>query len=1030
MKNLLKFFIDNAVATNLVMLAILILGVTTMQSTRIEAFPKVPASTITITTIYAGASAKQMDELVTQKIEKHLDGVRGIKKIYSLSQEGISMVTVEKKFSADVLRLKERLKSRLDEVYDFPLKMQRPIFSIDEYSMTAMYITLSGKSDATTLEYFGDKVRKELLHLPQISKIDTWGSSVPEFSITFDVMKLEQFNLSLDDAILKLQEQLQKNLDGYISRDGRTVSVEVSEEMGNIEALQNIVLFFLPSKKPIRLKELASVVYGFEKEYIVPTFDNEVAYGMEVKIRGNESVIEIAQVLKEKITKLDKTLPSNLKLTYWGDSSTYISNRLSLLNTNALQGILIVFILLALFLNIKLAFWVAMGIPISLAGSVAILGSPWMDYSVNDITTLGMILSLGLLVDDAIIIGESVFSQRKKKKDAKKATILGVQRVATATIFGALTTVAAFIPMFLIQDELIKILTSFSIVIIITLSVSLFESKILLPAHLAHISRYEVKHSNLLSHTWYKIQSFAQNLLRYMNYKLYTPVLKFSLRHRYSVFILIISLGVIGLGLLFNGTVKTLFYPEIPQQSIQMSLEMDSQASTSLTKSHVLHINQVIKKLNAQWKKEFHLADNPMRHVFMQIEALKVEVYIELSASQKREVLDTLDILKELKNRIGVLEAAQSIEYSATDSFAGKFQINIYAEDEQTLKKASRDLKETIENIKGVSQVYSSLEAILPVLKVTLKPMAYKLGFTKEHFAQQISHFFSDTQVGKVIHNNKESKVIVKLLEDQKDSLYDLLNIKVQNSDGKWFKLMSIANITSRNSVQSISKMNNQKVATISVVLDKNFLSSSKLQEILLSSSLKDIKERYIGVSFDEAGELEAIGVAKKSLNKTLIITMVLIYLLLAIPLKSYGQPFIIMSVIPFGFIGSMIGHMIEGYTFSIFSFLGILALTGIVVNDSLVMMTQYNQKRAQNLSVNLAIKIASVGRFRAIFLTTITTVLGLMPLISETSENAQYLIPSAISIAYGEIFATILTLILVPVLIVIQEDIKKKIAP
>ncbi len=1021
---------NNAVATNLVMLSILGFGLLSFQETRIEAFPKIPANTISISTLYAGASAKQIERLVTQKIERQLEGIEGVKKVYAFSEAGISTITVEKNFSTDILILKEKIKTKLDEVYDFPMKMERPILSVDDFSMTAMYITLSGGQDIERLEYFGEQVRQSLLKLPQISKIETWGNSPFLFTIAFDARSLEQYNIGLDEVIAKLEAYLSQKIDGTIAKDGQLVLLEVNRAIKSIKALEGLPILVLPSKRTIDLKALAKVSYALKHGDTVPQFDHENAYGMEVKIRGNESVLEIAKVLKEHIEIINKTLPPSLSLTYWGDSSAYIGNRLALLNSNAIMGIIIVFVLLALFLNIKLAFWVAMGVPLSLAGTMAILGTPWFDYSINDITTLGIILSLGLLVDDAIVIGESVFSKQKKIKNVHQATSKGVNAVATATIFGALTSVAAFIPMFLIQDELIKILTSFSMVIIITLFVSLFESKILLPAHLAHSAKagqhgaYKNR-AYKVTKLWTLFQTYAQNFLRYLNYKVYAPLLKKALNHRYSVLLVMISTAIIGLGLMLNGTVKTLFYPEVPQQYVQIQLDMDSQSNSTLTKKHLGHIDEVVQKLNGKWKDSHALSKKPIVHQFMQVEAKAIEIYLELSSSANRASLDSLMILKGLKEAIGELEGCRTIEYSATESFAGKFEINLYAQNEKLLKALSQELKNSMKNIEGVTQVFNSLEQLLPTVQIELKPIAYSLGFTDDYFSQQISYYFSDTQVGKIMGKNRESKVIVKQFDTNKESLFDVENIKIKNSEGQWFKLSAIATLKKGRAIRNIAKVNAKRVATLSAVLDKSMLSSTELQEQLWQGTIKEIKERYAGVSFDEAGELEAIGVAKKSLTKTLIITMVLIYLLLAIPLKSYFQPLIIMSVIPFGFIGSMLGHLLEGFTFSIFSFLGILALTGIVVNDSLVMMTQYNQKRAKNISVKIALKTASIGRFRAIFLTTVSTVLGLMPLINETSENAQYLIPSAISIAYGEIFATILTLILIPVLIAIKEDIK-----
>jgi len=1024
MHALTRWFIHNPVAANLIMLLIIIGGIFTLLSMRIEGFPKLPADSIQIETAFADAYTEQVDLQITQKIEKALEGLPGVKKIQSTSLEGLSSIQIQKNEGYRLQRLLDDIRLRLDGIDNLPQEADKPIISRNDFDFPALIVQLFGDTDTNTLQRLGKQVREELLAQPEISKLKGWGEKTPEIRIELQPEKLEKYNLSSSDIVEKIQKSSLTFKAGSLKTEGGRISLRADNQAYHYRDFAEIPIFEKSDGSQLLLGELTDVRDDYKDDDVIVRFNGQPALGMEVLIGRKENLLDIAAAVKKTVEKLQSTMPPEVKLSIWADSSHYISERLNLLKNNALQGLFLVFVLLALFLNLKLAFWVAMGIPISIAGAMAVMGSKWVDYSLNDITTFGLIIALGILVDDAVVVGESVFAERRNNQDPFAGTEKGVQRVATATIYGVLTTVAAFFPMMLIDNALGKLLAGFSGVVILTLLFSLFESKFILPAHLAHISLQQSAKPSWLSIIWRRIQRFAQGALDAFNQRIYRPLLEWSLKQRYAVLVLFVSFATLGLGLIEAGKIKTVFFPEIPGQVITVKMEMDARAPYRLTLDNANHIEAIANKINEELILEHGLVDKPIKRILTVVMgAFSLDIYAELSPPAKREGLGTLDILKKWQDRVGRLEGTSELTFTGTEETGGGFAIDLYSKNEDSLKTASLELETYLQNIKGVSNLRDTLTNGKPELYLKLKPEARHLGFSNETLATQIGQRFGGAEAQRVQRGDQEVSVVVKNREASRNSISDLMQSRLQNDKGQWFPLPAIASIESAYATDHIARREGKRVNTLRATIDKSLVSPSEISQDLFSEIVPELRRKFPQVTIKAAGELEEIESMKGGMIRALLFTCILIYALLAIPLKSYWQPFIIMSVVPFGFVGAALGHLIMGLPFSVLSFFGMLALTGVVVNDSLLMMTRYNQTREDGATVHDALLSAGIGRFRAIFLTTTTTVAGLTPLMSETSEQAQYLIPAAVSLAWGEIFATAITLILVPVLISISVD-------
>lgn len=1026
MHALTRWFIHNPVAANLIMLLIIIGGVFTLLSMRIEGFPKLPADTLQIETTFADAYTGQVDRQITQKIEKALEGLPGIKKIQSTSLEGYSSIHVQRNEGYKLQRLLDDVRIRLDGIHNLPREADKPVISRNDFDFPALIVQLYGEADAHTLQQLGRQVREALLAQPEISKLKSWGEKNSEIRIEVHPALLEKYNLTTRDIVENIQQSSLTFKAGTLKTEGGRISLRADSQAYRYRDFAEIPVFENSDGSHMLLGELTDIRDTYQDNDVIVRFNGQPALGMEMLIGRKENLLDIASVVKKTVAELQTILPPEVELSVWADSSHYISERLHLLKNNAIQGLLLVFILLALFLNLKLAFWVAMGIPISVAGALSAMGSKWIDYSLNDITTFGLIIALGILVDDAVVVGESVLSERQHNKDPKAGTENGVRRVATATIYGVLTTVAAFFPMMLIDSALGKVLASFSGVVMLTLLFSLFESKFILPSHLAHISLQKHPRCWWISRLWGKIQGFAQGKLEAFNQKIYRPVLEWSLKQRYAVLVFFLAFATLGLGLMNVGKVKTVFFPDIPGQVISVKMEMDARAPYRLTLDNANRIENIARTLNVELTTAHNLSAKPIRHILVVVSgAFSVDLFAELTPPADRNGLGTLDILRQWQDRVGQLEGTTQLTFSGSEETAGGFAVELYSNNEKSLKVASQEIMAYLRNVKGVSNLRDELKNGKSELTLKLKPEARHLGFSNETLATQIGQRFGGAEAQRVQRDNQEVKVIVRNRDASRNSIADLMQTRLQSDNGQWFPVLAVASIESTYATETIARRDGKRVNTIRAYIDKSIVAPSEIAEDLFGRFVPELEQRFPPVKVDKSGELEEMGNIKSGLIKALLFTCILIYALLAIPLKSYWQPFIIMSLVPFGFVGAALGHLIMDLPFSVLSFFGMLALTGVVVNDSLVMMTRYNQTREDGSSVHDSLLSAGVGRFRAIFLTTTTTVAGLTPLMSETSEQAQYLIPAAVSLAWGEIFATAITLILVPVLIAISADVR-----
>jgi multidrug efflux pump subunit AcrB len=735
-----------------------------------------------------------------------------------------------------------------------------------------------------------------------------------------------------------------------------------------------------------------------------------------VSTSTKDDLLQVSEAIKNELISIQPTLPIGVKTDVMADMAPYIKNQLGMLSSNALLGLIIVIILLSLFLEIKLALWVAMGIPISLAGAIWMMGLPGLNYSINDITLFGMILVLGILVDDAIVVGESIHQARQKYSDPKEAALKGVNSVAVATVFGVLTTIAAFSPMLWIENELAKVLAGFSAVVIFALIFSLIESKFILPCHLSFPKKGNK--GNVVLRALERLRKRLNDGLNHFNEYYYVPTLKTALNNKITTIFAFSLLVLSAYSAVIHGHIRSAFFPEIPSRYGTLIVKMDQIASPELSAQHLYKLESAAIAASNALNDTYDLGYSPFSKLLVSRETpQKLELTIELTEEALADI-PSEDVLAHWKKYTGILEGSLSMDYSLSSEPAGGSSIVVSALNRDLAIYVAGQIKQDLMSIKGVTNVLDNSTSGRRQLQVTLNERGTQLGIDQRSIARIVGSTYGEIEIHRLLEKGEEISVVVKVPSEEKKTLEQLASTPIQLANDRYVSLGDVVNFTFSDQADLINRRNYDEVIRISWRQAQSVISAEEVFNLLSKETIPQLIKIYPEVKVTRAGALAEQEEVQAGFKKAMLLTLLLIYVLLAIPLKSYWQPLIIMSIIPFGFAGAIFGHGLMGLPVSLLSMFGMMAMTGVVINDSLVLLTRFNQLHESGLAVKDALIEAGKSRMRAIFLTTLTTVCGLLPLLFETSEQAQYLKPAAVSLVFGELFATPITLILIPVIL------------
>ena len=1009
-----------------------------------EVFPDITIPIINVSVIYPGASPEDIEESICVKVEEQVQGINGLKRITSSSNEGYGSINIEIENGYDIDEVKDEVKAQVDAITSFPDDAEKATIKSFDGQPEVITIAVHGNVDEVSLLNIAEKIRDEVSELPNITQTRL-GKKPKEISIEVSEKTLQKYGISFDYIASKIRTSSMDVPGGAIETYDGEILIRSKGQAYTGDEFGIIPVLSLPDGSTVLLRDIAEIEDGFQDVEYDIKFNSEPALLIRVYRTGEQNALDIAEEVHKYIKKKNPLMPPGVSLTTMKDESVILKGRIELLTENAYLGLTLVLIVLALFLKPKLAAWVSLGIPISFMGGFWLL--PLFDVSINMISLFTFILVLGIVVDDAIVVGENIHIHLKRGLSGVDAALEGAYQVAKPVIFAVLTTMVTFSPMILVEGATGKIWKIIPVVTIVVLLFSLIESLTILPAHLAHMKLDENKKENKFLAWWSKIQLSIHNWLQRFIKNRYIPVLELALRNRGNTVAIAISIFILTVGLVASGFIRFNFFPPLEADIVIAGVEYPEGTPVSLTKSGLEQVEKSAYKLKDSLEVLY-----PNNKVFINMvstagdQPIKTqsargpgnldasffgshlaECVIELAPGEERSI-STVDISRIWRELTGPIPGVKQVTFDSDLFTTGApIEIQLSSVNRDDLKAVTTILKDKLQTYAGVFDIKDSFSAGKDEIKLNLRPEAQNYGITMASLARQVRQAFYGDEVQRVQRGRDEVKVFLRYPKEERVSLNNLEQMMVRVGNNIEVPLGQVAEGELSSGYSTITRTDRKR--SISVTADVD-LSEANANEILAKFELEHILpilRDYPSVNYSFEGEQREQRDTLGSLFKNFALALFVVYVLLAVPFKSYLQPLIIMSAIPFGFTGAVIGHIIMGMNLAVLSIIGIVALSGVVVNDSLVMVDFINRYRREDGKTSLEAALAAgPRRFRPILLTSITTFVGLFPLLIEKSVQAQFLVPMAISLAYGVLFATLITLILVPTSYLIIEDIKK----
>ncbi|WP_456473574.1 efflux RND transporter permease subunit [Desulfolithobacter sp.] len=1006
----------NPVAANCLMLFFLLGGL--LWGTRIkqEVFPEFTIPEVIIQVVYPGASPQEVEQAIILPVEEAIRGVEGIAEIRSSALEGLGTVRVEALLDTDTEQLALDIKNEIDRIASFPEEAENPQVSVPLRRHSVISVVLYGNLEHKVLRETAEMVQDQLLRDPIISQTEIIGSRPLEISIDISQDTLRAYGLTLEEISTKIRQTSLDIPGGTIKTQSGQIQLRLRERRQIGKEFASIPIRTAGDGTSLLLGDIATIRDSFEDTDAWMTYNRLPAVGIEVYRVGNQGPIEIAATVRAHVARLQGVLPESIHVAAVDDRSEVYRQRLNLLLKNGYLGLLLVFVLLGIFLEPRLAFWVTMGIPVSFLGSLLFL--PFFDVSINMVSLFAFIVSLGIVVDDTIIIGENVYRLRQQGYSSLKAAILAAREMAAPVTFSVLTNIITFMPLYFIPGVMGKIFRAIPVVVVVVFTISLIEALFVLPAHLAHPGTISCSPLD-------RVARWQQRLSRAISRTItrrFPLLLTLALRYRYvsvatGIVVLMCTAALVG-----SGRMGMTMFPRVESDKAYVSVTLPVGVPDGHVRTTVNRLTDAARTV---------MIDNGgaqlVRGILAEADGNRIRVKVYLQPPDIRPV-STSDFVKKWRRAVGPLPGVESIQFKSNFGGPGSgaaLTIELQHRDSRALEQAGRDLAGALATYPMVSDIDDGFQAGREQFDFQLRPVAWRLGLTPDQVARQIRAAYWGVEVTRQLRGQNELKIMVRLSEMERGSLHSLEQLILRTASGVEVPLSEVVSFTPGRGYTEIQRRDGHR--TIQVTADVTPASrADQISDDLKEDILPALVKRYPGLAFSFEGKQADRKKSMKALGQGMMVALVLVYVLLSVAFGSYVQPAIIMSAIPFGIVGAVAGHLLMGYSLSIVSFFGVVALSGVVVNDSLVLIDLANRKIRQGQTAYAAVINSAVSRFRPIILTTLTTFFGLLPMIFETSRQARFLVPMAISLGFGILFATAITLVLVPSLFLIFEDVKQ----
>ena len=1034
---LVGWFASNPVAANILMLFLMVGGFFAVGGMITETFPSVNPRTITIATPYPGATPYDVEEGITRRVEEGMIGIEGVKRVRSSATEGAGVVTVELEYFADPDQVLKDVETEVDSLSDFPPEEAEET-SIIETRLTNNMLSLAvyGAVDEHTLHYWSERIESELLLLPEVTLVNISGGRKYEISIEVSESTLRDYGLTLDDIGRRVREFSVDVPGGTLRTDAGDILIRVKGKRYTGAQFEDITVRSRSDGSSLRLGDIATIRDDFEDIPLVNEFNGKPALFVQVSRSDTQDTLLMEESIKVYLESL--ALPQGLSVEIWRNSTDILRDRISLMLRSAIQGYILVFICLLLFLDLKLAFWTSLGIPISFLGGLLVVSMTGI--SMNMITLFALIVVIGIVVDDAIVTGESIFHEQEQNPGNPQAVLQGVNLVKAPVTVGVLTTIIAFSLLLFSTGTLAQVMRPVPLVVIAILGISLIEAFYILPAHLANTTQWS---RGLLAELRSKVHAGLERCI----HNGVIPLLKKALNYRYVTVALCCATLIVSVGLFKGGIVRLVFFPQIDSDHITVSMTMPTGTPFDVTYRYADQILQAGEALAAEIQAERGEHELPL------VEAISftvgsmgadrsgpgassendnaanfVQIRMELVSGDQRDI-SSGEMGELWRERTPTIPGVESLVFRSNLIRVGDdIELELSHRNEKMLLIGAAKLKHALEGVEGVTEVQDSFELGKREYIFELTPAGLAAGLAPVDIGRQLRRAFYGDEIHRIQRGRNELRVMVRYPEVERRKLSDLYDMRLRLPNGADMDLRTAVVIREERGYSKIERIDGRRIVTVNANVVESVTTPGDVTALLESQILPELKREFpeIVYGFGGAGREQADDMS--SLRGNLVLALMVMFVMLASLLRSYVQPLIILSAIPFGFVGSMLGHLILGFDLSFVSLFGMVALSGVVVNDSVVLVDYYNHIRQKNRAISVydALLETVARRFRPILLTTMTTSFGLLPMLMETSLQARFLVPMAISIAFGILYASVIIIFLVPALIVIAEDFKR----
>ncbi|ETW98056.1 MAG: hypothetical protein ETSY1_20340 [Candidatus Entotheonella factor] len=1035
MKGLVHAAVHNPVATNILMVVIIVAGAWSALSLQREVMPQLSFDIIQIRIAYEGATPEEVEESIVIKVEEAIHTIEGVRRVFSKAYEGVGMIFAELEPGVDNRSVRDDIEDEVGKIDTFPDEAKEPRYVELKEQDQVINIAVYGEQPESTLKETAKQVRDDLLATPYVSQIDIVGTRDYEIAIEIAESTLRRYGLTLDEVSQLVRGNSLELSAGDIKTPTQDIVVRTTGQRYTAEEFAAIPLLTTETGAIITLGAVANVIDGFEDADIFGRFNGKPGVLVTILKAESEDALQVADAVHHYVKTQQSRLPEGLQLSVWADRSPVIKGRLQLLTNNGLMGLLLVTVCLWFFMNFRLAFWVAAGLP------VAFMGAFWLiDYygsTMNMITMFACIMAIGILVDDAIVVGENVYSHWRRGKSPIQAAIDGTNEVALPVVAAVATSIAAFIPLFIMEGIMGKFIAVIPVAMVAALLASLIECLFIMSAHLAHSlpQRDTRAKSRGLGALSQRLRDSIESWVDWTIERLYGPVLRWAVTYRLIVAATALAILMLALGVVGGGHINFFLFPKTDSEYVLAQLTLPQGTPSERTLALSKQIEQAAWQLNRVFEADEqepvvknamtvvgqHTSRNP------EIGSHAGEVTVELAAVEQRSVSST-DILAKWRELTGDVPEALALTFGTPEIGPGgsPIEVRLIGESFDDLRQAADRVKAELGTYPGVFDIQDDFRPGKVEMRLALKPEARVLGLTLADLARQMRQGFFGAEALRVQRGRDDVSVMVRYPESERRALGDVENMRIRTPDGREIPFGEVASVTLQRGYAVIHHDDRERVVAVTADVDTNTANAAKVLADLEAGFLPKLMAEYDGLRFSFEGQQRETQRSVNSLFRGFVLAMLLIYGILATIFRSYLQPLIVMSVIPFGLIGALVGHLLMGHALTMMSLFGLVALSGVVVNDSLVLLDFVNRAIRQGEPIERAIHIGGQARFRAIMLTTITTVAGLLPILLEGSFQAQFLIPMAISISFGLMGATFLVLLLVPALYMLLYDVRR----